>query len=199
MEERDAAWRALGRARGTGAGGERLQQQFTAFLRAAVAERKLLVENMLAAQHEGEVSSATMAELRLQVRSPLLCCLIRATAPERPSHTLLLRVCAFLSRILFQSPRVCVAQTIFVARAVVFCSDRGLKKADPSTQKCLASSRNAKTDWRRQAEGTRRVQERQSRLTLMGLRLMAHAGAAEVDGAVVAAEVDGACRSGSRG
>jgi hypothetical protein len=68
MEEKDAAWRAIRRV----AGAPELQRRLSEFLHHAIAERKVLVENMLAVQHAGEVSAATMGELKQQERESRL-------------------------------------------------------------------------------------------------------------------------------
>lgn len=62
VAEKEAAWHALLAAGGDASVHGRLAD----FLLHAVAERKVLVENMLAAQHAGEVDADTVAELRTQ-------------------------------------------------------------------------------------------------------------------------------------
>jgi hypothetical protein len=59
---KDAVWRALLRS----SRNNELHERLAKFLQLAVAERQVLVENMLAAQHAGEIDASTAQELRRQ-------------------------------------------------------------------------------------------------------------------------------------
>jgi hypothetical protein len=62
VQLKEAVWRALLRS----SRDNELHERLANFLQLAVAERQVLIENLLAAQHAGEVDAPTAQELRRQ-------------------------------------------------------------------------------------------------------------------------------------